>query len=126
MTGAAAIAPPDRGKSLFLHHPQCLKHFTAPSPIKRADADPPPENAGRLDCIYGERYGIIHASEFDAALEWQRGAALSDEELLFCSALLSANMRAQAKAAGWGWSDAAKRIASVCRQLSHLLTATDG
>ena len=38
---------------LFLHHPQCLKHFTAPSPIKRSDADPPPENTGRLNSIFG-------------------------------------------------------------------------
>ena len=49
------------------------------------------------------RCGLLRGrSEVYAALEWQRGAALSDEELLFCSALLSANMRAQAKAAGWG------------------------
>ena len=53
----------------------------------------------------------FRSNGLDAALEWQRGAALSDDELLFCSALLSANMRAQAKAAGWGWSDAAKRRA---------------
>ena len=38
----------------------------------------------------------FRSNGLDAALEWQRGAALSDEELLFCSALLSANMRAQA------------------------------
>ena len=44
----------------------------------------------------------FRSNGLDAALEWHRGAALSDEELLFCAALLAANMRAQAKAAGWG------------------------
>ena len=44
----------------------------------------------------------FQSNELDAALEWHRGAALSDDALLFCAALLAANMRAQAKAAGWG------------------------
>ena len=44
----------------------------------------------------------FRSNGLDAALEWHRGAALSDEELLFCAALLAANMRAQAKAAGRG------------------------
>ena len=44
----------------------------------------------------------FQSNGLDAALEWHRGAALSDDALLFCAALLAANMRAQAKAAGWG------------------------
>ena len=44
----------------------------------------------------------FRSNGLDAALEWHRGAALSDEELHFCAALLAANMRAQAKAAGRG------------------------
>ena len=68
----------------------------------------------------------FRSNGLDAALEWQRGAALSDDKLLFCSALLSANMRAQAKAAGWGWSDAAKRRALRDDQSRVLLVRSRG
>ena len=68
----------------------------------------------------------FRSNGLDAALEWQRGAALSDDELLFCTALLSANMRAQAKAAGWGWSDAAKRRALRDDQSRVLLIRSRG
>lgn len=50
----------------------------------------------------------------DASLEWRRGAGVLEAELRFCTALLSDNMREQYRAAGWGWSDAARRAQLTC------------
>lgn len=47
----------------------------------------------------------------NATLEWLSGPALSDDDMVFCAELLAANMKAHYKAAGWGWSDAAKKRA---------------
>ena len=47
----------------------------------------------------------------DAELEWRRGPDLSDADMTFCAELLASNMRDQYKAAGWGWSDVAKKRA---------------
>ena len=62
----------------------------------------------------------FRSNGLDAALEWHRGAALSDEELHFCAALLAANMRAQAKAAGRGSMVKAPALSAPARTLRLL------
>lgn len=58
--GEAAAADGDvtrtaapKTRTAVLHHPLCLEHHSCP-PIRRAGADPPPENVKRLQVIYNE------------------------------------------------------------------------
>tara|TARA_B110001452_G_C15178849_1_gene409493 strand:+ start:410 stop:1162 length:753 start_codon:yes stop_codon:yes gene_type:complete len=53
----------------------------------------------------------LRKNGLNATLEWLSGPALSDDDVVFCAELLAANMKAHYKAAGWGWSDAAKKRA---------------
>ena len=69
---AAAAAPPpgaDTPPLLVLAPDECLAHRTAPEPITRAGAEPPPENVGRLTVLTSLRTGVLRGPPF-SSLAW--------------------------------------------------------
>ncbi|EFJ43924.1 hypothetical protein VOLCADRAFT_118904 [Volvox carteri f. nagariensis] len=68
--GAAAADGRGCRRTLLLAPAECLLHRTAPEPIERSDAEPPPENVNRLHVLTQPATGILHNLEF-SDLEWR-------------------------------------------------------
>ncbi|KAG1676387.1 hypothetical protein FOA52_001182 [Chlamydomonas sp. UWO 241] len=67
--GAGAGAHTPTTHTVLLAPDECLAHHTAPSPIERGSAPPPPENVDRLKVLTTPGAGILRTSEF-AGLQW--------------------------------------------------------
>ncbi|KAG2494726.1 hypothetical protein HYH03_007240 [Edaphochlamys debaryana] len=58
------------GTTALLAPEDCLLHRTAPEPILRSAAEPPPENVNRLHVLTRPVSGILHNAEF-SGLRWR-------------------------------------------------------
>lgn len=75
------LLPASLKPTLVVAPPECRLHRTYPEPATRGVIHPPPENVDRLDVLVAEGRGILHATEFASALQWEQHvspAPLSD------------------------------------------------